>query len=195
MTPFCLPSVGSSYLSKLLWIAWLATLAPLGAVCVAASAAGAAPTGAVERTAATVHLAQSTSIAELSDILPDDWAFQALQNIVENYGCLRGYGDRTFQGQRSLTRFEFAAGLNACLDVMAELASQIGVTPEDLATLTRLQEEFQSELRVLDTRITTLEAKTATLQTRCGRRVFRHSPQRISDDYPRHCLRRSKPAQ
>jgi hypothetical protein len=78
---------------------------------------------------------------------------------------LRGYGDRTFQGQRSLTRFEFAAGLNACLDVMAELASQIGVTPEDLATLTRLQEEFQSELRVLDTRITTLEAKTATLQT------------------------------
>lgn len=109
-------------------------------------------------------LAQSTSVSNLSDVLPSDWAFQAVQSLVENYGCLQGYPDRTWQGARSLTRFEFAAGLNACLTVMARLTAQEAVAPEDLTTLTRLQQAFQPELMVLATRVTTLESETATLQ-------------------------------
>jgi len=48
-----------------------------------------------------------------------------------------------------LTRYEFAAGLNACLDRVNELiaaATADRVTREDLATLQRLQEEFSAEL-------------------------------------------------
>lgn len=112
----------------------------------------------------TRSLAQSPNVADLSDVSPADWAFQTVQNLVENYGCLQGYPDRTWQGYGSLTRFEFAAGLNACLAVMAQLVTQDAVAPEDLSTLTRLQQEFQSELVILSARVTALEAETATLQ-------------------------------
>ena len=35
---------------------------------------------------------------------------------MENYGCIVGYPDRTYRGDRALTRNEFAAGLNACME-------------------------------------------------------------------------------
>jgi hypothetical protein len=107
--------------------------------------------------------AQVTSISEFSDILPTDWAFQALQNLVETYGCIEGYPDQTFRGSRALTRFEFAAGLNSCLNVVAQLAGS-GIDPEDLAAIQRLQEEFQAELATLAGRVDVLEADVAELQ-------------------------------
>ncbi|MGQ9866719.1 MAG: iron uptake porin, partial [Pseudanabaenaceae cyanobacterium] len=58
-------------------------------------------------------VAQVTSVSQLTDVRTTDWAFTALQSLVERYGCIAGYPDRTFRGQRSLTRFEFAAGVNA----------------------------------------------------------------------------------
>ncbi|WP_017296641.1 iron uptake porin [Nodosilinea nodulosa] len=116
----------------------------------------------VSPTAAS-DLAQVTRVTDFSDVLPSDWAFQALSNLVENYGCIQGYPDSTFRGQRSLTRFEFAAGLNACLDV---IVSTLGsdVSEEDLATIRRLQEEFAAELASLGGRVDQLEADTAELQ-------------------------------
>ena len=74
-------------------------------------------------------MAQVTSVSEFSDVLPTDWAFQALQNLVETYGCIEGYPDGTYRGQRALTRFEFAAGLNSCLNVVSQLAAQGGTRP------------------------------------------------------------------
>ena len=53
--------------------------------------------------------AQVTSVSQLSDVQPTDWAFQALQSLVERYGCIVGYPDKTFRGNRALTRYEFAA--------------------------------------------------------------------------------------
>lgn len=106
-------------------------------------------------------LAQVTSVSELSDVLPTDWAFSALQRLVEDYGCLEGYPDRSFRGNRAMTRYEFAAGLNACLDVITQLAGGAGDT--DLATIRRLQDEFATELAVLRGRVDILEASTADL--------------------------------
>jgi hypothetical protein len=111
-----------------------------------------------------VQLAQITSVSELTDVQPSDWAFQALQSLVENYGCIQGYPDSTFRGQRPLTRFEFAAGLNACLDVLATLIAQSGINPDDLEAIRRLQAEFQAELATLRGRVDALEAETATLR-------------------------------
>ncbi|HSM84289.1 MAG TPA: iron uptake porin, partial [Nodosilinea sp.] len=107
-------------------------------------------------------LAQVTRVTDFTDVLPSDWAFQALSNLVENYGCIEGYPDSTFRGQRPLTRFEFAAGLNACLDVVAT-ASVAGISEEELAALRRLQEEFAAELLTLGSRADLLEAETAEL--------------------------------
>ena len=112
-------------------------------------------------------IAQVTSVSQLSDVQPTDWAFQALQSLVERYGCIAGYPDGTFRGNRALTRYEFAAGLNACLDRVNELiatATAQGVTREDLATLQRLQAEFATELVTLRGRVDTLEAATSELE-------------------------------
>ncbi|MEH1902115.1 MAG: iron uptake porin [Nostoc sp.] len=111
--------------------------------------------------------AQVNSVSQLSDVKPTDWAFQALQSVVERYGCIAGYPDSTYRGNRTLTRYEFAAGLNACLDRINErIASRTGdlVRKEDLVTLQKLQEEFASELATLRGRIDALEDRTATLE-------------------------------
>ncbi|NJO49267.1 MAG: iron uptake porin [Leptolyngbyaceae cyanobacterium RM2_2_4] len=110
---------------------------------------------------------QLTSVSQLSDVQPTDWAFQALQSLVERYGVIAGYPDGTFRGNRALTRYEFAAGLNAALDRVNELiAAGLAetVTQEDLATLQRLQEEFAAELATLRGRVDVLEAQTAELE-------------------------------
>ena len=110
---------------------------------------------------------QVTSISQLSDVQPTDWAFQALQSLVERYGCIAGYPDGTFRGNRALSRYEFAAGLNACLDRINELidaAVEPLATREDLVVLQRLQEEFAAELAALRGRVDVLEARTAELE-------------------------------
>ncbi len=112
-------------------------------------------------------IGQVTSVSQFSDVQPTDWAFQALQSLVERYGCIAGYPNGTYRGNRALTRYEFAAGLNACLDRVNELiatATADLVTKEDLATLQRLQEEFSAELATLRGRVDALEARTAELE-------------------------------
>jgi hypothetical protein len=112
-----------------------------------------------------IRLAQLTSVSQLSDVQPTDWAYQALRSLVERYGCIAGYPDGTFRGNRPLTRYEFAAGLNACLDNLATPLNRTqAVTPDDLAAIRRLQSEFSSELETLRGRIDTLEARTEELE-------------------------------
>ncbi|MBS3027560.1 MAG: iron uptake porin [Dolichospermum sp. DET50] len=110
---------------------------------------------------------QVTSVSQFSDVQPTDWAFQALQSLVERYGCIAGYPNGTFRGNRALSRYEFAAGLNSCLDRVNELiatATADMVTKQDLATLQRLQEEFSAELATLRGRVDALEGRTAELE-------------------------------
>ncbi len=110
---------------------------------------------------------QVTSVSQLSDVKPTDWAFQALQSLVERYGCIVGYPDKTFRGNRAMTRFEFAAGLNACMDRVNELIAAGTadlVKKEDLEALKKMQEEFAAELATLRGRVDGLEARTATLE-------------------------------
>jgi Carbohydrate-selective porin, OprB family/S-layer homology domain len=110
-------------------------------------------------------ISQVTSVSQFSDVQPTDWAFQALQSLVERYGCIAGYPDGTYRGNRALTRYEFAAGLNACLDqVLALVGGGDEIDPESLATIRRLQEEFAAELATLRGRVDALEARTAELE-------------------------------
>ena len=112
-------------------------------------------------------ISQVTSVSQLSDIQPNDWAFQALQSLVERYGCVAGYPNGTFRGNRALSRYEFAAGLNACLDRVNELiatATADLTTKQDLATIQKLQNDFSAELATLKGRVDTVEAKTAVLE-------------------------------
>ncbi|MDX2229251.1 MAG: iron uptake porin [Leptolyngbyaceae cyanobacterium bins.349] len=127
---------------------------------------GLGPTGAIANPAPS-GLDQITSVSQLTDVKPTDWAFQALQSLVERYGCIVGYPDQTYRGNRALTRYEFAAGLNACLDKIQELiaaATADFVRKEDLESVKRLQEEFAAELAALRGRVDALDVRTATLE-------------------------------
>jgi BMFP domain-containing protein YqiC len=107
-----------------------------------------------------------TSVSQLSDVKTTDWAFTALQSLVERYGCIAGSPNRS-RGGLTMSRYEFAAGLNACLDKINELiASGLGdkVGKQDIASLQNLQEEFGAELAMLRGRVDALEAKTAQLE-------------------------------
>ncbi|MEH2274095.1 MAG: iron uptake porin [Nostoc sp.] len=118
-------------------------------------------------TAPDQTMAQVTSVSQFSDVQPTDWAFQALQSLVERYGCIAGYPNSTYRGNRALTRYEFAAGLNACLDRVNELiATATGdlVNKQDLATLQKLQEDFSAELATLRGRVDAVEVRSAELE-------------------------------
>jgi Carbohydrate-selective porin, OprB family/S-layer homology domain len=111
-------------------------------------------------------MAQINSVAQFSDVQPTDWAFGALQSLVERYGCIAGYPNETFRGNRAISRYEFAAGLNACLDRINELiatGTKDIVIQTDLVSLRRLEQDFSSELATLLGRVDTLEAKTTEI--------------------------------
>ena len=106
-------------------------------------------------------------VDHLSDVKPDDWAAQALQSLTERYQCLEGYPDSTYQGDRTLTRYEFAAALFACLERLnqqiADATLDLADT-DDLATLQRLQTDFAPELIDLQPEVARLETRTDALE-------------------------------
>ena len=97
---------------------------------------------------------QVTSVNQFSDVQPTDWAYQALSNLVEKYGCVAGYPNGKFKGGNAMTRYEAAALLNACLDRISEVTDE----------LQKLLNEFDSELTVLTSRVDGLESKVGQLQ-------------------------------
>lgn len=160
---------------KLSWKSLLVSPAVIGAALVA-GAASAAPDNVTnaqvldqldQYTAEGQSSAidQVTSVSELRDVQPTAWAYEALKSLVERYGCIVGYPDRTFRGDRALSRWEFAAGLNACMNVMERLIQEnVAVLREDIDKLKRLMQEFEAELAALGARVDNLEARTSFLE-------------------------------
>ena len=97
---------------------------------------------------------QVTSITQFSDVYPTDWAYQALSNLIERYGCVAGYPNGAYRGNRAMTRFEAAALLNACLDRVTEVTDE----------LKRLMKEFEKDLAILKGRVDGLEARVGELE-------------------------------
>ena len=97
---------------------------------------------------------QVSSVTQFfSDVYPTDWAYQALANLVETYGCVAGYLNGSFRGNRVMTRYEAAALLNACLDRVSEVTDE----------LKRLIKEFEIELAIIKGRVDGLEARVGEL--------------------------------
>jgi hypothetical protein len=137
------------------------------AIAAAVLAGGLVVNRAIAADIPTTGMEQLNSVSQLTDVKPTDWAFQALRSLVERYSCIVGYPDRTYRGNRATSRYEFAAGLNACLDKIQALLAAATVdliTKEDLETVKRLQEEFAVELSALRGRVEALEVRTATLE-------------------------------
>ncbi len=96
------------------------------------------------------------STSQFSDVVPGDWAYTALQNLSESAGCVENTYAQNLQNGQSLTRYEAAALLNACLEggiASAELNSDAA----------RLSTEFGTEMAILKGRVDGLEYKVEEL--------------------------------
>lgn len=112
-------------------------------------------------------IAQATTIRDFSDVYPTDWAYQALSELVETYGCVSGFGDGTFRGNQPMTRFQMAAVLSSCLDSISAKMDMMGEemsAMEDMETLERLVASFEEELITLKGSVDGLDAKVSELE-------------------------------
>ena len=97
---------------------------------------------------------QFPNIGQFLDVQPTDWPYSALQSLVETYGCLAGSESGRLDGSRSITRYEAAALLKACLDRVTTTTDQ----------LKRLIQEFQVELALINGRADSLQSLLAELE-------------------------------
>lgn len=80
--------------------------------------------------------------------------------------CLVGYPDGSFQGDRALTRYEFAAGLVACLEPL--LPNQVRdryATPAEVNTLLQTQQLLNQDIRRLQERLDALDGRSTGRRT------------------------------
>lgn len=110
----------------------------------------------------TDSLEEVISVEDLRDVSPGDWAYEALRSLVEKYRCIAGSGKGTFEGNRAISRYEFAATFNTCLVKMGRIVYSLNNTfsdQEDLAVLQRLQADFATELKELTAKADNLEQR------------------------------------
>ncbi|MEL6223323.1 MAG: iron uptake porin [Cyanobacteria bacterium J06627_8] len=101
---------------------------------------------------------------------PTDWEYQALLSIIETYN-LDSYGlvldDTAPSGnQQPLTRYEFVASLEAAIAQIEQLvqSEKIYVDRGDYEALERLVNQFDVNIELLANRLTSQEARAATLE-------------------------------
>ncbi|BAY10976.1 S-layer homology domain-containing protein [Calothrix sp. NIES-2098] len=84
------------------------------------------------------------------------------RTVNPQLGCVSGYPNGTYRGDRPVTRYEFAAGLNACLNRVNEIIPNNRAnlaTKEDLEVLIKRQRELNIQLQELNQRVDTIPNK------------------------------------
>ena len=107
-------------------------------------------------------LAQVNNVKQFRDVEPTDWTYEALRSLSDRYGCISGFPDGTYRGEQAVSRAEFAAGLNACLDKIDNVTAKM--PQADIDTVLGLMQEFQSELAILKGRTDASQARVDDLE-------------------------------
>ena len=89
---------------------------------------------------------------QFSDVQPTNWAYQAILNLRDRYGCAVGFPDGTFRAGAPATRAQLAALTNACLD---EITTYVDAKDAALASALR------AEIGTVSNRVTKLEVAAA----------------------------------
>ncbi len=105
-----------------------------------------------------------TKVSDLQDVRSTDWAYDALLKLINRYRCFAGFEDNTFRGNRTLTRYEFAAALSSCLQKIETIATDNLPTATEFAELKKLQTEFKEELLAVQTKTDNLEQRVTFLE-------------------------------
>ena len=112
-----------------------------------------------------LFFSQVNSVDRLQDVKPTDWSYEALRGLIERYGCIKGFENRTYRGEQTVSRAEFAAGLNTCLNQIENILTRSDRIPQfDVETVLQLMQEFQSDLAILQGRTDGARARIEDLE-------------------------------
>lgn len=98
-------------------------------------------------------------------IRPTDWQFQVLKAIDRQHQCFPGFLVFAERKIQSVSRYEFAAVVDACRDRMKKLLPGL-VRREDLKNFEILEKEFAAELGVLRDRNAEVERQQFSTTTK-----------------------------
>jgi hypothetical protein len=91
------------------------------------------------------------------DVPAKHWSYEAVSKLVKA-GIVDGYGDGTFRGDRTMTRYEMA------VIVAKAMANEEKADADQKASIAKLQAEFADELDKLGVRVTKLEKKVGNIK-------------------------------
>ena len=112
-----------------------------------------------------LFFAQVDRVEQLRDIEPTDWSYRALRDLIDRYGCISGFPDRTYRGEQAISRAEFVAGLNSCLNQIESILTNSDRMPKtDVDLVLRLMQEYQSDLAILQGRTDGTQARIEDLE-------------------------------
>lgn len=112
------------------------------------------------------YLDKVTDFNQLQDVSRQHWAYEALRSLVENYACIN-IPEGKFNGNRTMSRYEFAVAFNTCLariEALIASSSNNLLKLEDLKILDRLQREFAAELLQVRNRVDNLENQITSIE-------------------------------
>jgi len=124
-------------------------------------------------TTALVVGAASTTFAAanpFSDVPRDNWAYDAVTKLAQD-GVVNGYGDGSFRGDTTITRYEMA-------QIVAKAMAKTDVSAADKATIDKLAAEYADELNNLGVRVDNLEKKVDNVKF-TGEARYRYTSTRI----------------
>jgi hypothetical protein len=109
------------------------------------------------------------------DVPAKHWAYDAVTKLAAA-GIVDGYGDGTFRGDKTMTRYEMAQ------IVAKALAKSGNMSAADKAVVDKLVNEFNDELKSLGVRVAALEAATKPAVTWSGSVRFQSTQDVDSDN-------------
>ena len=92
-----------------------------------------------------------------TDVPAKHWSYDAVAKLA-NAGIVDGYGDGTYRGDKTITRYEMAQM------VAKAMAHSDKADASQKATIDKLSVEFASELEGMNVRVTKLEKKSSTIK-------------------------------
>ena len=92
-----------------------------------------------------------------TDVPAKHWSYDAVAKLA-NAGIVDGYGDGTYRGDKTITRYEMAQM------VAKAMAHSDRATAEQKASIDKLSVEFASELEGLNVRVKKLENNSSTIK-------------------------------
>lgn len=107
-----------------------------------------------------------------SDVPAKHWSYDAVAKLAAA-GIVDGYGDSTFKGEKTMTRYEMATA------VAKAMAKEDKANAEQKAAIDKLAAEYSSELDNLGVRVSNLEKKVDNV-TFSGKARFRYDTEKVT---------------